>query len=125
MAERTFFQDFSARNGRADARDNYSDGNGDRLFERGRNCLFFTDRFAHFDFLRRVARRVIDRRSVFRSARRQRLSGRGGFNSLFYIAFDSNFFDESVWKIIENKRRKPCRVPPFTYGTIADGTGIS
>ncbi len=98
MADRTFFQDVFERNGSADARNYYPDGTGDRIFERCRNYLFFRYEFNRFDILRFNPRRGINRRAFFRTARRQRLRGRGGFNSVFYSADYFDVSDESVFE---------------------------
>ena len=98
MADRTFFQNILARNGSADARHDYLNGTGDRIFERRRNRLFSRDKFDGFDILRGGHRRGVNRRAFFRTARRQRLRGRGGFNSVFYSADYLNVSDESVYE---------------------------
>ncbi len=96
MADRTFFQDVSARNGRADARNDYVNGTGNWIFKCRRNRLFFNYRFDRFDILRFRPRRGINRRAFFRTARCQRLRGRGGFDSVFYSADYLDVSDKSV-----------------------------
>ncbi len=98
MADRTFFQDVFARNGSADARNNYVDGISNRIFKCFRNRLFVNYRFNRFDILRFNPRRGIYRRAFFRTARRQRLCRRCSFNSVFYSADYFVVSDESVSK---------------------------
>jgi len=106
MADRSFFQNVSARNGFADACNDYFDGNSNRAFERRRNRLFSDDGFAPFDILRFRSRRGVNSRALFRSARRQRLRGRGGFNSVFYSADYFDVSDESVFEsLMEDSNR--------------------
>ncbi len=98
MADRTFFKDVFEQNGSADARHNYSDGTDNRVFMCHRDYLFFHRGFNRFDILRLDPRRSINRRAFFRTARRQRLRGRGGFNSVFYFADYFDVSDESVFE---------------------------
>ncbi len=99
MADRTFFQDVFERNSSADARNHHLDGTGNRIFERCRNYLFFRCEFDSFDILLFNPRRSINHRAFFRTARRQRLRGRGGFDSVFYSA---DYFDVSDKSVSEN-----------------------
>ncbi len=96
MVDRTFFKDVSTRNSSADARNDYLNGTGNRIFKCRRNRLFSNYRFDRFDILRFRPRRGINRRAFFRTARCQRLRGRGGFDSVFYSAGYLDVSDKSV-----------------------------
>ena len=61
---------------------------------------FLRHRLDRFDILRRRPRRGIHRRALLRTARRQRLPGRGGFDSVFYSADYFDVSDESVSEIL-------------------------
>jgi hypothetical protein len=58
--------------------------------------VYFFVTVRQFDILRFDSRRGVNRRAFFRSARRQRLRGRGGFDSVFYSADRFDVSDESV-----------------------------
>ncbi|CAA9417988.1 MAG: FIG00649449: hypothetical protein, partial [uncultured Pyrinomonadaceae bacterium] len=96
MADRAFFQNIFARNGSADARNDYADGTHDRIFECRWIRLFYYCELNRFDILRFNPRRGVNRRAFFRAARRQRLRGRGGFDSVFYSADCFDVSDQSV-----------------------------
>ena len=96
MVERTFFQDVLARNSSADACNHHRDGISNRIFKRCRDYLFFDYWFDRFDILCFRPRRSINRRTFFRTARCQRLRGRGGFDSVFYSADYLDVSDKSV-----------------------------
>jgi len=99
MADRTFFQDVFERNGSADARHHHLDGISHGIFKFRGNYLFFRYGFDRFDILRFRPRRGINRRAFFRTARSQRLRGRGGFDSVFYSA---DYFDVSDKSVLES-----------------------
>ncbi len=98
MADRTFFQDFSARNSSADARHHHLNGISHGIFKFCGNRLFFRYGFDRFDILRFGSRRGINHRAFFRTAHRQRLRGRGSFDSVFYSADYFDVSDESVFE---------------------------
>ena len=103
MADRAFFQDVFAGNGSLDARNYHLHGNSHRIFKRRRDCLFFADGFARFDILRLSPRRGLNHRAFFRTARRQRLPGRGGSNPVFYPAAYFDVSDKSIFEdAVEN-----------------------
>jgi hypothetical protein len=70
------------------------------FFERGRRALFSCFGFAQFDVLRGGSRCIFIACTVFRSARGERLSRRGGHRAIFYFDADNYLFNESVFEKI-------------------------
>ena len=96
MAQRAFFQNLYGRNGAASARNYHGYGNSNRISERRRHHLLFDFRLDRFDIFRFDSRRGVRSRAFFRAAYSQRLCGRGGFDSVFYLDDYFNVSDESV-----------------------------